>query len=267
MYDEGDYSMRVTAFIGSARIKHTYNATEQFLKILQSFGDVEYEIVRLSDCKLGTCKGCKLCLDKGEELCPLKDDRDKLIDKMINSDGVIFASPNYSFQVSALMKIFLDRLGFLFHRPRFFGKTFTSIVAQGIYGGKDIVKYFNFIGKGLGFNVVKGCCITTLEPMTEKGQKKTDKIIDQQSKKFYSKLIKKEYPTPSLFKLMIFRMSRSSMKIMLNESFRDYNYYMEKGWFESDYYYPVKLNPLKKLIGKLFDAIAIKTTKNKVINK
>jgi len=57
------------------------------------------------------------------------------------------------------------------------------------------------------------------------------------------------------------------MKIMLNESFRDYNYYMEKGWFESDYYYPVKLNPLKKLIGKLFDAIAIKTTKNKVINK
>jgi len=172
MYDEGDYSMRVTASIGSARIKHTYNATEQFLKILQSFGDVEYEIVRLSDCKLGTCKGCKLCLDKGEELCPLKDDRDKLIDKMINSDGVIFASPNYSFQVSALMKIFLDRLGFLFHRPRFFGKTFTSIVAQGIYGGKDIVKYFNFIGKGLGFNVVKGCCITTLEPMTEKGQKK-----------------------------------------------------------------------------------------------
>ena len=184
MTDEGDYSMRVTAFIGSARIKHTYNATEQFLKILQSFGDVEYEIVRLSDYKLGTCKGYKLCLDKGEELCPLKDDRDKLIDKMINSDGVIFASPNYSFQVSALMKIFLDRLGFLFHRPRFFGKTFTSIVAQGIYGGKDIVKYFNFIGKGLGFNVVKGCCITTLEPMTEKGQKKTDKIIDQQSKKF-----------------------------------------------------------------------------------
>ena len=248
--------MKVTAFIGSARKKHTYRAAENFLQNLHSLGNIEYEIVRLSDYNLETCKGCKLCLDKGEELCPLQDDRDKLIEKMMNSDGVIFASPNYSFQVSALMKLFLDRLGFVFHRPRFFGKTFTSIVAQGIYGGKDIVKYFNFIGNGLGFNVVKGSCITTLEPITEKGQKKIDEIIDQQSKKFYAKLIKKEYPTPSLFKLMIFRMSRSSIKIMLNENYKDYTYYKEKGWFESDYFYPVRLNPLKKLTGKFFDIMA-----------
>ena len=248
--------MKVTAFIGSARKKHTYRAAENFLQNLHSLGNIEYEIVRLSDYNLETCKGCKLCLDKGEELCPLQDDRDKLIEKMMNSDGVIFASPNYSFQVSALMKLFLDRLGFVFHRPRFFGKTFTSIVAQGIYGGKDIVKYFNFIGNGLGFNVVKGSCITTLEPITKKGQKKIDEIIDQQSKKFYAKLIKKEYSTPSLFKLMIFRMSRSSIKIMLNENYKDYTYYKEKGWFESDYFYPVRLNPLKKLTGKFFDIMA-----------
>ena len=250
--------MKVTAFIGSARKKHTYNATEKFLQKLQSLGDIEYEKVQLSDYNLETCKGCKLCLDKGEELCPLKDDRDKLIEKIIKSDGIIFASPNYSFNVSGLMKIFLDRLGFLFHRPRFFGKTFTSIVAQGIYGGKDIVKYFNFIGSGLGFNVVKGCCITTLEPIKEEGQKKIDQIIDRQSKRFYSKLIKKEYPTPSLFKLMIFRSSRSSMKIMLNEDFRDYTYYMKNGWFESDYFYPVHLNPFKKIAGRFIDLMTIR---------
>ena len=255
--------MKVTAFIGSARKnKHTYNASEQFLQKLQSFGDIEYEIVPLIDYNLEICKGCKLCLDKGEELCPLKDDRDKLIEKIINSDGVVFASPNYSFHVSGLMKVFLDRLGYLFHRPRFFGKTFTGIVAQGVYGGEEIVKYFNFIGNALGFNVVKGCCITTLEPMTEKGREKIDRIIDAQSKRFYTKLIKKEYPTPSLFKLMIFRMSRSSMKVMLNENFRDYTYYKENGWFESDYYYPVKLGPFKKLLGKFFDMMATKRAKN-----
>lgn len=206
--------------------------------------------------------GCKLCLDKGEELCPLKDDRDKLIEKMMGSDGVVFASPNYSFQVSAQMKIFLDRLGFIFHRPRFFGKAFTSIVAQGIYGGKDIVKYFDFIGKALGFNVVKGCVITTLEPITEKGRKKIARTIDEQGKKFHSKLIKKEFPVPSLFDLMIFRWSRSSMKMMLNEDFRDYTYYTEKGWFESDYFYPVRLNPLKKMAGRLIDKSAVRKSKN-----
>jgi len=250
--------MKVTAFIGSARKKHTYNASEKFLQKLQSLGDIEYEIVALSDYNLQTCKGCRTCFDKGEENCPLKDDRDKLINKIIDSDGVIFASPNYSFHVSAFMKIFLDRLGFVFHRPVFFGKTCTSIVAQGIYGGKGIVKYFNFIGNGLGFNVVKGCYIKTLEPMTEKGQIIIDKIIDRQSKRFYSNLIKRRYPAPSVFKLMAFRMARSSMKKMLDENYRDYTYYKEKGWFESDYFYPVKLSPLKKLTGTFFDTIAVR---------
>jgi hypothetical protein len=115
-----------------------------------------------------------------------------------------------------------------------------------------MIKYFNFIGKGFGLNVVKGCCITTLEPMTEEGQKK----IDRQSKRFYSQLIKKEYPTPSLFWLMAFRMGRSSIKQMLNENFRDYTYYRENGWFESDYYYSTQLSSLKKLIGKFFDFLS-----------
>lgn len=161
------------------------------------------------------------------------------------------------------MKLFLDRFAFLFHRPRFFGKTFTSIVAQAFYGGKDIVKYFNFIGNRLGFNVVKGSCITTLEPMTEKGQIKIDKIIDQLSRRFYSKLIKKDYPTPTLFKLMIFRMSRKSVELMLNEDYKDYTYYEEKGWFESDYYYPVKLGPSKKLTGRFFDWMAARSTRSR----
>lgn len=168
---------RVTAFIGSARKKSTYHAVRQFLDNLQSLGDIEYEIVPLSHYRLGTCKGCKRCFEKGEEFCPLKDDRDVLIAKMMASDGVVFASPNYSFQVSAIMKIFLDRLGFVFHRPRFFGKTFTSIVAQGIYGGDKIVRYLDFVGNGLGFNTVKGSCITALEPMVEKEQRKIDRTL------------------------------------------------------------------------------------------
>jgi multimeric flavodoxin WrbA len=245
--------MKVTAFVGSARKKHTYNASEKFLQNLQSLGNIEYEIVRLSDFNLGTCKGCKLCLDKGEELCPLNDDRDILIEKMKNSDGIIFASPNYSFNVSGLMKVFLDRLGFFFHRPRFFGKACTSIVVQGFYRGDKIIDYFNFIGKSLGFNLVKGCCFNSLEPMTKEIQKKNDKIIDKQAKKFYSTLIKKRYPNPTLFQLMIFRMSRTVIKILLDESWRDYMYYKNNGWFRSNYYYQTQLNPIKKLAGNFFD--------------
>lgn len=254
---------RVTAFVGSARKKHTYNAARQFLDDLQALGDVECEIVALSDYRLGTCRGCQLCFGKGEELCPLKDDRDVLIEKIEASDGVVFASPNYSFQVSAIMKIFLDRLGFIFHRPRFFGKTFTNIVAQGIYGGFKIIKYLDFVGSGLGFNTVKGSCINSLEPMTDKQRKKTDRVLEQQSRRFYERLMKPALSTPTLLKLMAFRMSRTNMKLILDDSCRDYGHFRDKGWFESDYYYPTRLSVLKKAAGGLFDSIGSRMAKNR----
>ena len=252
---------KVTAFVGSARKKHTHEAVVQFLSNLQSMGDIEYEIVRLSDYRLEACRGCKLCFEKGEEHCPLKDDRDVLIEKMMASDGVVFASPNYSFQVSAIMKAFLDRLGFAFHRPRFFGKTFTSIVSQGIYGGNKIVDYLDFVGFGLGFNTVKGSCIMTLDPMTEKQQHKIDRVLAAQARRYYARLEKPGYPVPTLITLMIFRLGRTKIRLELDDSFRDYTYYADKGWLESDYYYPTRLGVLKKGAGKLFDSISASMTR------
>lgn len=246
--------MKITAFIGSGRKKHTYFATEKFLKNLQSKGNVEYEIIQLGDYNLKICTGCSLCLNKGEEFCPLKDDRDMLLEKIESSDGIVFATPNYSFDVSGLMKVFLDRFGFIFHRPRYFGKVFTNIVVQGVYRGNHIVKYLNFIGNALGTNV-KGSCLISREPLPEKRQKKNDDILEKHSNRFYKQLIKKGLPTPSVFELMIFRMSRNGIRRELNEDFRDYTYYEEKGWFESDFYYPVKLNFLKRSLGRLFDRI------------
>ena len=252
---------KVTAFIGSARKGHTYDAVAQFLSALQSLGDVEVEIVRLSDYRIEICKGCQVCFAKGEEHCPLKDDRDVLIEKMMASDGVVFASPNYSFQVSALMKAFLDRLGFAFHRPRFFGKTFTSIVVEGIYGGKKIVDYLDFVGDALGFNTVKGSCLMTLDPMTEKQQHKIDRILAAQAKRYYARLEKPAYPAATLFGLMMFRMGRTKVRLELDDSACDYVYYKDKGWFESDYYYPTNMGIAMKGAGKLFDAMFAMLTK------
>lgn len=252
---------RVTAFVGSARKRHTYHAVRYFLASLESAGDVESEIVVLSDCDLKTCRGCKLCLDRGEERCPFNDDRDRLLEKMMASDGVVIASPNYSFQVSGITKVFLDRLGFAFHRPRFFGKTFTSLVAQGIFGGAKIVKYLDFVGDGLGFNVVKGSCITTVEPVTEKRQRKNDAILAAHAARFRKALSQPAYPTPTLLKLMLFRMARTSMPLMLDDTYRDVTYYREKGWDRSDYFYPVHLNPLKKVAGRVVDYAAARSAK------
>ncbi len=254
---------RVTAFLGTASKKHTYNAVRRFLDNLQLVGGVDCEIVVLSDHRLGTCRGCKLCFEKGEESCPLRDDRDALLRKLEMSDGVVFASPNYSFQVSAIMKTFLDRLGFIFHRPRFFGKTYTSIVAQGVYGGHKIVKYLDFVGKALGFNAVKGAYFTAFEPMTKKEKQKMDRALAGLSRRFYESLMRPGYPVPTLVMLMAFRLGRTSMKLELDEKSFDYRYYRDKGWFESDYFYPTRLGLLKRNAGRLFEMIQARSTRKR----
>ena len=255
---------RITAFVGTPRKKSTYNAVRQFLDSLESLCDVESEIVALSDYRLGLCGGCKLCFLKGEEFCPQKDDRDVLIDKMMGSDGVVLASPNYSFQLSALTKMFLDRLGFVFHRPRFFGKTFTSIISQCFFGADKIVNYLDFVANGLGFNTVKGCWVTVQDPITDKEKQRVDLVMAEHSRRFYERLMKPAYPVPTLFKLWAFRMGRTSIKVMLDESNRDYTYYRDKGWFESGYYYPTHLGPLKKAAGNLFDSFEASRARKRV---
>ena len=263
----------VTAFVGSARKQGvTYRATRQFLDDLQSFGDVQSEIVFLSEYDIGLCRGCKACFIRGEELCPLHDDRDLLIEKMTRSDGVVLASPVYSFQVSAHMKAFLDRLGFALHRPRFHGRACTSIVVEGIYGGRDVVKYLDFVGGGLGFNVVKGSRIvcrknpdTAHEPMIEAERRRMDETLARHARRFHEQLTSRAYPEPTILQLFGFRMARTSIKLELADDRRDHAYYRDHGWFDSDYYYPTKLGPLKRAAGAAFDRIAARSSRARAV--
>jgi len=58
-----------------------------------------------------------------------------------------------------------------------------------------------------------------------------------------------DYPEPSLFMLMGFRMGRTMVREKTARDSRDYTYYTEHGWLESDYFYPTRLSPLKKALG------------------
>ena len=187
-----------------------------------------------------------------------------LIGKMMDADGVVFASPNYSWQVSGLMKVFLDRIGFVFHRPRFHGKTATAIVVQGIAFGGRIRKYLEFVAGGLGFKVVKGSVIHTLEPMSEKALRQMDKTLAEQSRRFHEQLLRPAYPAPSLFALAMFRMSRTGIKLNAPQDKRDWAYYRDQGWFESDYYYATDLGLFKRAVGALSDWAGAHTSAFKV---
>jgi len=267
---ESSHMKKVTVFLGSTTKRATYHAVQEFVANLKSYGEIDCEYVFLDDYNLKNCRGCLLCFEKGEEYCSLKDDRDLLLEKMKNSDGVIFATPNYSLQVTALMKTFLDRFAFVFHRPRFFGKAFTAIAAQGVYGGDSVVKYLENVAEYWGFNVTKGCSVTVPRTMLE--QKKMTVKIKKASARFYKNLMRSTPPAPSFFRLMLFRFIRTSNKMITDEQLSnpkkdffepDYRYYKENGWFESDYYYQTSLGFIKKLAGRFFDFFQKQMSKHK----
>ena len=112
----------IVAFVGSARRKHTYHATKNLLKQVGFQGDVNYEIVSLFDYNLKPCIGCKACLDYEEKLCPINDDLNLLIRKIEWADGVVFGTPNYAFQVSGQIKIFLERMAYFYTDLNFLKK-------------------------------------------------------------------------------------------------------------------------------------------------
>lgn len=150
---------KVVCFIGSDRKGGAYEGVKYLETVLTEHGDVEIETVFLKSYDLNFCCGCKSCFDKGEETCPYKDDRNALIKKIDDADGVVFAVPNYAYQISARMKNVFDRLAFIIHRPRFFQKSMTTIVTQGVFGSTKIRQYLEKTGGFLGFDIVRGKAI------------------------------------------------------------------------------------------------------------
>jgi len=52
-----------------------YEVTKQMEANMKSLSDVEFGYLFLKDANLGLCGGCFVCITKGEDLCPLRDDR------------------------------------------------------------------------------------------------------------------------------------------------------------------------------------------------
>ncbi len=244
--------MKVLAVIGSPRKGDTLKAVKKFEEKLSSLGHIEFNYIFLKDLNLKPCRGCFVCLEKGEEFCPQReDDRDQIVNAMLEADGVIFATPNYSLQVTALMKNFLDRLCYVFHRPRFFHKAFIPIVTQGVYGGKDIVKYLETVGDFWGYIVCRGICITAPAGVRlPQEEEQIDNILRVGAKRFYQTLTGEKSPSPSLKKLLIFRFMQGYKPYGPVDC--DYKYFKERGWLEAPYFYETKISLLKKFIGKFF---------------
>ncbi len=103
--------MRILGVSGSPRVGgNTDLILNEALQAAKSSG-AEVTLIRLSDYKLAPCNACMSCFSTGK--CAIKDDGQTLYEAITGADGVILGSPSYFQGVTAQMKVFIDRIGFL----------------------------------------------------------------------------------------------------------------------------------------------------------
>ena len=232
--------MKILALSGSPRKRNTVSA----LAALQEHSpDIEFEVLTLKDLDLRFCKGCYACIRLGEERCPLKDDRDVLLQRIENADGLILASPTYSHMVPALMKNLFDRLGYLAHRPQFFDKHAMSIVTCSGYGAEHASNYMDKMLRVFGFNVAPSLELQ-YKPVSKAQKNGLASEAIAAFETFLDQIRKGEKAKPTLGMIVPFGIFKAVSFAARDDMPADYEYYKDK----KDFFYDVKLPSFTKWI-------------------
>jgi len=134
--------LKIISLVGSPHGAkgNTARLLNTVLEAAQSQG-ADMEIIYLPGDTVLPCKACDLCHKKGS--CPQKDGFESIKEKIMEADGLILASPNYIFSVSAQMKAFMDRCSGVVHCLAFEGKYGASVVTSGGGDEEPIAEYMN----------------------------------------------------------------------------------------------------------------------------
>lgn len=245
--------MKILAIIGSPRKGNTYHAVKKVEETMQSMGDIEFEYLMLKDTGLSQCRGCFVCFTKGEIYCPCKDNAPDIEQKMHSADGVIFATPVYGMNVSALMKTFIDRFSYIFHRPRFFDKKALLLSTTGALGLKEVLDYLKLVASVWGFEVsFQVGIVTPPGQISRKREQENNQKLEKTALVFYDSFHKERF-SPGLKDILIFRGQKTSFGEPGLSSPADYAYWKEKGWLNpgTKYYVDVPVNPAYNAIGRI----------------
>jgi multimeric flavodoxin WrbA len=163
--------MNVVAFCGSARRNgNTAMLARTVLAELEPAG-IETELVQLAGKEIRGCLACRKCFEKKDRRCSGRDDDvNGLIEKMIEADGILLASPTYFADLSAETKALIDRAGYVAkaNEDMFKHKVGAAVVAArraGAIHAFDSINHFFFISQmivpgssywNLGFGLDKG---------------------------------------------------------------------------------------------------------------
>ncbi|MDA8335557.1 MAG: flavodoxin family protein [Peptococcaceae bacterium] len=215
--------MKISAICGSPRREKSRTAQLTRELIAAAEGAEFIDVTRLD---IGPCLACDRCHHLG--YCVQKDDFNQVFEKMLEADGIVLASPVYIYQVSAQLKMFLDRFANPLHCLRLLGKYGAAVATAGGSGHEETVDYLEQFLQRLGVQCVGKLALTmedgpvdqeSAKAARELGEKLVAAIKEQ--KEFPGQLQTIETRRAYFRDLMIKRRDRWPW---------EYRYWREKGW-------------------------------------
>jgi multimeric flavodoxin WrbA len=145
--------MKILAVIGSPNGMKgsTGRLLSAVLQGARSTG-AEIETCSLADLKVHPCGACGSCHRTGK--CPIPDDLQSIEAAALGAEGIVLASPNYIFSVTAQMKAFLDRSCGPLHCQAWEGKYGAAVVTSGGGGGEEVEAYLLRFLRAMGCRTV-----------------------------------------------------------------------------------------------------------------
>lgn len=119
--------MKICILLGSPKLHgNTAELLKPFVDELEKH-HVEVDYITLTDKEIAPCKGCYACQHvSGEYGCVQKDAMQDIMDRIVQSDCFVLATPIYSWYCPAKMKAMLDRH---YGMNKFYGKASGSLWA------------------------------------------------------------------------------------------------------------------------------------------
>ncbi|MDZ4992558.1 flavodoxin family protein [Clostridium perfringens] len=108
---------------------------DQFMKGAQEAQN-KVEKIFLGDKKINFCMGCESCLNNNGK-CVLNDDMAEILEKMVEADVIVMATPVYFYTIDGQMKTLIDRT--VARYEEISNKEFYFIVSAAD-GSKDAMK-------------------------------------------------------------------------------------------------------------------------------
>ena len=168
--------MKVVAFNGSPRRDgNTTFLVNTVFKELEKEG-ISCELVNLAGKSIHGCIACYKCVDNQDKRCAVKNDvLNDCIEKMLDADGIILASPTYFSNVTSEMKALIDRAGLV---AKVNGSMFKRKVGAGVVSVRraGAIHVFNSLNLFflIGEMIVPGSSYWNLAIGGDKGDVRSD---------------------------------------------------------------------------------------------